>query len=252
MAWTELHDTLPDHPKIKHLAAELGCTKGHAVGVVVSLWCHTLRYGKCGEIRLSYVRGLLSDVGGTDVDGALSALHLCGWIDPGDSDQTVRCHDWDDYAGRLEMIRERDKLRKQAERAELKRLRETSNGHPADVRKSPVESAQPNQAKQDQTKPTPLSDKSDGDREPSKAEVRFGRFWDFYPRKIGKGKAWAVFKRLSADDQHEAIEQAEAYAQAFGLAPDARKQFFKHPQTWLNGRCWEDDHAEWQLLIEGK
>ncbi|MBK9976193.1 MAG: hypothetical protein IPP14_15610 [Planctomycetes bacterium] len=144
MAWTELHDTLPDHPKIKYLAAEIGCTKGHAVGVVVSLWCHTLRYGKAGEIRLSYVRGLLADIGETDVDGAICALRFCGWVEDGSSDQTVRCHDWDDYAGRLEMIRERDKLRKQADRVELKRLRGTSNGHPKDVQKSPEESAQPN------------------------------------------------------------------------------------------------------------
>lgn len=81
---------------------------------------------------------------------------------------------------------------------------------------------------------------------------RFNEFWNHYPRKTGKGKAWAVFKKLSATDQHEAIEQAEAYSQAYELASEDRRQFFKHPTTWLNARGWEDDHAEWRLLIEGK
>lgn len=102
---------------------------------------------------------------------------------------------------------------------------------------------------------TTLSDKSDGEREPnanSKAEVRFAKFWSFFPRKIGKGKAWAAFRKLKAEDQDQAIDQAEAYAQAFALAPDQRKQFFKHPTTWINARSWEDDHAEWALIIEGK
>ncbi len=88
--------------------------------------------------------------------------------------------------------------------------------------------------------------------EPTKAQARFNNFWQFYPRKIGKGKAWAVFKRLSADDQTAAIEQSEAYSQAYALAPPERRQFFKHPATWLNSRSWEDDHAEWKLLIESK
>lgn len=101
---------------------------------------------------------------------------------------------------------------------------------------------------------TTLSDsgESDGNHEPSPAEQRFNDFWTFYPRKVGKGAAQKVFMRLKADDQTEAIEQAEAYGQAYELAPESRRQFFKHPATWLNARGWEDDHAEWTLLIEGK
>lgn len=80
----------------------------------------------------------------------------------------------------------------------------------------------------------------------------FVEFWNHYPRKIGKGAALKVWKRMNAADRKEAIEQAEAYSQAYNQAPDARRQFFKHPTTWLNARGWEDDHGEWRLLIEGK
>jgi hypothetical protein len=97
MAWTELHDTLPDHPKTKLLMAELGSTKAHAIGVVVSLWCQTLRYGKDGGLRMSYVRGCLWDIGQTDVDGAIAALTACGWVEASECGGTVMMHDWDDY-----------------------------------------------------------------------------------------------------------------------------------------------------------
>lgn len=252
MAWTELHDTLPDHPKVKHLAAELGCTKGHAIGVVVSLWCHTLRYGKAGEIRLSYVRGLLADIGGTDVDGALGALRLCGWIDQGDSDQTIKCHDWDDYAGRLEVIRERDRQRKQAERAELKRLRKVSEGHPKDVRKSPVESAQPNPTKPNQTKPNTLGDSGESPAE--KYPPGFVQFWSHYPRKVGKGAAFKVWKRMTRPDKEAAIDKAEWFAGCWKHHDPhgERASFIPHPATWLNGRRWEDEDSAVELAARGK
>lgn len=99
------------------------------------------------------------------------------------------------------------------------------------------------------------SDESVGESESTKtspAQERFEKFWAHYPRKSGPGSARSAFMRLKVADQLAAVEQAEAYRQAYDQAPDHRHKFFKHPTTWLNKRCWEDDHAEWALLIEGK
>jgi hypothetical protein len=119
MAWTELHDTLPDHPKTKLLMAEIGCTKAHAVGLVCALWCFVLRYGKDGSISATYWRAFAADMGEKDPDGTLAALRNAQWVDR-NSDDTVTCHDWDDYAGRLEDYRKANKERQRRHREKMR------------------------------------------------------------------------------------------------------------------------------------
>lgn len=67
----------------------------------------------------------------------------------------------------------------------------------------------------------------------------FERFWDVYPRKIGKGAAKIAFEKASKKELPETILQvAEAYANKPDL-PDL--QFIPHPSTWLNQERWNDD-----------
>lgn len=80
----------------------------------------------------------------------------------------------------------------------------------------------------------------------------FLKFWNHYPIKKGKGGTLNRWKKLSAADKLEAIEQAEAYSQAYNQAPEHRRGFFGYPAKWLRDRCWEDDHGVWRLLVEGK
>lgn len=251
MAWTELHDTLPDHPKTKLLMAEIGSTKAHAVGLLCALWCFALRYGKEGKISMAYWRAFAADMGEKDPDGTLAALRSSGWVDS-NGDGSVTCHDWDDYAGRLEDYRKANRERQRRHRLKMHDVTPDNGDVTRDVTPCSRESHTTVPTQHNQPTTTALSDESDGDHEPTPAEDRFARFWEFFPRKIGKGKAWASFKRLKAEDQNEAIEQAEAYGEAYDMAPDHRRQYFKHPTTWINSRSWEDDHAEWSLLIEGK
>lgn len=67
----------------------------------------------------------------------------------------------------------------------------------------------------------------------------FDRFWDLYPRKVGKGsalKAWR--KAIKKVDGQVIIEGLDLHL------PDLRdkaKEYQPHPATWLNGERWADE-----------
>lgn len=66
----------------------------------------------------------------------------------------------------------------------------------------------------------------------------FDRFWDAYPRKVGKPKAKNAFAQASkTTDPETIIEGAEAYRDD----PNRQKEFTAHPTTWLNREGWNDD-----------
>ncbi len=74
------------------------------------------------------------------------------------------------------------------------------------------------------------------------ARVGFERFWNLYPRKIGKAnaeKAWAKLK-VTAD----LFDLMAASLAAWTVSADWTKddgQFIPHASTWLNGKRWEDE-----------
>ncbi len=70
----------------------------------------------------------------------------------------------------------------------------------------------------------------------------FEVFWAAYPRRIAKFKARTAFdKALKHSTAEEIIAGARRYAkEREGQDP----QFTKHPATWLNGGCWEDEPTE--------
>lgn len=69
----------------------------------------------------------------------------------------------------------------------------------------------------------------------------FETFWKKYPRRVGKGAARKAFdkarKKTTLDKMLEAIN-------AYILHKPERIDF-KHPATWLNQECWDD---EWQSV----
>lgn len=68
------------------------------------------------------------------------------------------------------------------------------------------------------------------------------QFWHAYPRKVSKITALKALDKVKdrGDVPFEkilsAIEKYKAYLAQSGWRPDP-----KHPATWLNGGCWDDD-----------
>lgn len=71
----------------------------------------------------------------------------------------------------------------------------------------------------------------------------FASFWEAYPKKVGKPKAEAAFKKLQVDDavlakMLDAIERQKQSDQW------QEPKFIPHPTTWLNQRRWEDEDGQ--------
>lgn len=70
--------------------------------------------------------------------------------------------------------------------------------------------------------------------------IMFDQFWSNYPKRVSKDAAEKKFFSLSSDIQLKCIEGARVYAdQCKALNPE--KRFIKHPTTWLNQGCWDDE-----------
>ena len=71
------------------------------------------------------------------------------------------------------------------------------------------------------------------------ADKQFEIFWKSYPRRVSKGNAREAFekaiKKTTLDNMLRAITEY--------VAKKPEKIDFKHPATWLNGECWDD---EWE------
>ena len=67
----------------------------------------------------------------------------------------------------------------------------------------------------------------------------FDKFWEIYPRKVGKKaalRAWSA--AVKAVPLHDILPAAERYAKSVvGKDP----QYIAHASTWLNGQRWQDD-----------
>lgn len=70
-------------------------------------------------------------------------------------------------------------------------------------------------------------------------EEQFEAFWKSYPRRQGKGAARTAFaKAIKKTTLENMLKAITAY-----VANKPGYQDYKHPSTWLNGECWDD---EWE------
>jgi hypothetical protein len=67
----------------------------------------------------------------------------------------------------------------------------------------------------------------------------FLRFWDAYPRRVDKERAFAVWNRIGAPDRERVVTAARNYtAEMRRLGTEA--EFIRHPKTFLGKGGWED------------
>ncbi|MBZ9894226.1 hypothetical protein LB545_07695 [Mesorhizobium sp. BR1-1-6] len=69
----------------------------------------------------------------------------------------------------------------------------------------------------------------------------FDVFWAAYPRRISKGAARTAFEKAIRKTDLETMLAAIRDYQRF----KPERIDFKHPATWLNQECWDD---EWQAV----
>ena len=74
---------------------------------------------------------------------------------------------------------------------------------------------------------------------------RFDRFWQAYPRKIGKQAALKTWSKLKPSAElTEVILAAVEYQKTWNAWTKDGGQYIPNPSTWLNQGRWEDEKPE--------
>lgn len=75
----------------------------------------------------------------------------------------------------------------------------------------------------------------------SDLEAKFDEFWNLYPRKVDKAKAFRAFRSAL---KRAKFEDILAGAIAYRNDPSRNPDFTKYPASWLNADSWENAAAE--------
>lgn len=214
MAWVKVYEAVIG-PKLRTLANDIGCSQNEALGVLVRLWVWGIRnVNAAGEI----IGGSEADIEAviqTGLDNRYSsktvirAMKDSGWLDV--EDGRIGLHDWGEW--QAQWYKDAERRGKDAERKRAERARKKA---PAPV--PPSEPATP-------AKTVPKASYPEG----------FEKFWDAYPRKVGKGEAHKKYCARVNDGwgENELLEAAVAYAVSVEQNK-TDKQFIKHPKTFLS------------------
>lgn len=143
MAWIELHQQLPSHPKTKRLTRALGLTVPQdipqTVGHLCMMWLWCVDYAVDGSLEGMSAQDIADAAGWTgDQDCFMEAMRQAGFIDTHE-DGTDVVHDWDDYIGRLlayrdkERKRNAEKQRRHRERIKKQKENEKEEDDPEEI-----------------------------------------------------------------------------------------------------------------------
>jgi len=82
---------------------------------------------------------------------------------------------------------------------------------------------------------------SDSNNTPISPNGDFEKFWNAYPRKSGKGKAWESWDKIkpNAQIQSRILEAITEQSKTEQWKKD-KGQYIPFPATWLNQKRWED------------
>jgi len=91
------------------------------------------------------------------------------------------------------------------------------------------------------------NNKNNKTREPAQSETEpaFQKFWQVYPRKVGKVAARVAFTKAHQVAGDAVITGATRFANDPNLPPT---QFVPHPATWLAQGRWDDDPLPERIL----
>jgi len=111
VAWIELHQSVWTHRKTMILAAELDIPEVYAAAHMAHLWCWALDNAPTGDLTGLPAKVIAKGAAWPgDPSAFVEAAVAAGYIDrDGDS---LRLHNWEEYAGRLIEHRRKDRERK--------------------------------------------------------------------------------------------------------------------------------------------
>lgn len=237
MAWISVHEQVLGG-KLRELAKELDCSQNESLGLLVRLWLWGInnadKEGRIiGATKADVAEVLSIGLGKTlTPEDAVDALIKTNWIDlEGD----LYLHDWDEWQEQwYKAIKAREDAadRKRRERAR-KRAESTSEKKVESnlpVPKLIIPHGEAVQRKTEEPK-KPTEPK----KPPEEYSEGFLKFWNAYPRKVGKGEAFKKYKtRVKAGWSPEELYEAAVNYAAKVTREKTEMQYIKHPSTFLS------------------
>lgn len=248
MAWIELHQSVWTHRKTLMLGHALGLPPAYAAAHMMQLWCWALDNAQDGDLSGLPAPVIAAGAGWTgDPDQFVEAAVSVGFLDR--DGETLRIHDWEDYAGKLIERRTQHRERMRQIRAKTLAARDANvNSTQADRAELPNRTV-PNHTQPEiedrETAPPDAVDEPD-DAKPARKAAEytsdFEEFWSAYPRKVGKKAAFDKWRARLKEGvtPGELIMAARHYAEI--CAQDGREErYIMHPETFLGPReRWKD------------
>lgn len=246
MTWVRLDDDFPSHRKIRRLSDA-------AFRLQVSGLCWASKYTTDGRIAADELT-MVTEIDDRDDPQAYlraaaelvdrnvwhTARHDCPTC-PTSKDGWV-IHDYlavNPSAVQVKQQREQaaERQRKSRERRHGSDAEDTHVSH-ADVTASVTHVSQ-----RPTPTPTPI-EKKKKTSSPRRGEgdtSGFTEFWATYPKRVGKDAAAKAYANALRRATHEQILAGAAAYRDDGARKRADVKFTKHPATWLNAGCWEDE-----------
>ncbi len=115
--WIKSEQAIASHPKTLMLANRLGISIPQTIGHLHLLWWWALDY--CADGYITRYRDYIPMAAQWEGDGEefTKALMEFGWVDEIDDELII--HDWMDYTGKLESVRQKDRERKRKARSSV-------------------------------------------------------------------------------------------------------------------------------------
>jgi hypothetical protein len=241
----KVHEDMPDHPKIEPLSDK-------AFRLLVETWCWCKRHTNDGRMAAASwarrgtprSRGELEKAGLVDVEGATVLVH--DYLDWQSSKAQIEAKQDAIRAGAVEGNHRRWHLARSAYDPNCPLCDPQVSGadRPTDSPPSrpPIGNALGDRVAPESTETETETEKEKTSSPAPRATVddpEFDRFWEAYPRKVGKGearKAWVKIRKAG-------IDAALIVAGAERYRDDPQRKdiaFTKHPGPWLNAERWTD------------
>jgi hypothetical protein len=249
--------------KYKKLKRRLDLPLWQVNGLLESLWQITAESAPRGDIGKFSNEDIAAAMEyGGDEEKLIFELTDCEWLDPSDRYRLV-VHDWPDHCpnyikgniehkGGFATADPKDRPKghpkdtpKGQDTSDIDTLRDTPGATPDPT---PPSLVLPNPVQPSQEQPNTCSNPTDSERGRFEYPEDFDKWWEAYPKKVGKKaafKRWKeAIKTLGGGDQAKwhLLEAAQAYSES----PLVKSGSGVHdPQGWLNQGKYDDDRTAW-------
>lgn len=232
MAWISVHEQVIGG-KLRSLAKEIGCSQNEALGLLVRLWLWGINNADKHGMIVGAEKDDLAEVLSLGLDIKLSSVEVVdalvktNWIDVSEG---LYLHDWDEWQEQwYKAIETREKAAERKREQRARKRAETASEKKMEANiptpKLIIPPGEPDQGKKGEPKPKPPEEYSEG----------FLKFWNAYPRKVGKGEAFKKYKtRTKAGWSPEELYDAAVNYAAHVTRERTEMQYIKHPSTFLS------------------